>query len=252
MVVFTAQKAEKFNARSMSGHPCRHIDCNSLCRKGKAVTDHKLPIYLLPGMTPQYPVYSKMLPLLPTARVVPFIDPEPNETLTSYAQRMASQFAEPCFIGGVSFGGILAQEIARLIQPAGCIVIASIQKPSQLPPWLRFWRLFGGRHASRILNAVGNSANYFPNPIRTSSTARLTELSGESGEWHRWATSAVLDWAPNGPLESQILHVHGDADATFPVRYTEPDTVIRHGRHALPMSHPTETANAIKNFTRAA
>ena len=216
------------------------------------MTDDTLPIYLLPCMTPQYPVYSRLLPLLPNAQVVPFIEPEPNESLPDYAKRMAPQFPDQCFIGGVSFGGILAQEIARVVQPAGCIVLASIQKPSQLPPWLRLWRVFGGCHASRLLNAVGSSAKYVPESIRTSSTARLTKLSGTSGKWHRWATSAVLDWSPDTPIASPVLHVHGDADTTFPVRYTKPDTVIRHGRHALPLSHPIETANVINDFTRAA
>ena len=33
MVAQTAHEAEKFNAQSMSQHPCRRIDCNSLCSK---------------------------------------------------------------------------------------------------------------------------------------------------------------------------------------------------------------------------
>ncbi|MEM7315851.1 MAG: hypothetical protein AAF497_22175, partial [Planctomycetota bacterium] len=72
------------------------------------MTDSTLPIYLLAGMTPEYPVYAKLLPLLPNAEVVPFVKPEPNESLKSHARRMASQFSQSCFIGGVSFGGILA------------------------------------------------------------------------------------------------------------------------------------------------
>ena len=31
MVAPTAHEAEKFKAQSISRHPCRHIDCNSLC-----------------------------------------------------------------------------------------------------------------------------------------------------------------------------------------------------------------------------
>jgi len=216
------------------------------------VADSMLPIYLLPGMTPQYPVYARLLPLLPTARVVPLIEPKRDESLRSYAQRMAPQFAEPCFIGGVSFGGILAQEIASVIQPAGCIVIASIQNPSQLPPWLRCCRIVGGRDVSWLLNTIGHSAKRIPVSVRTPSTARLTKLSGPSGRWHRWATSAVLDWSPSALIGTPLMHIHGDADSTFPIRYTNPNTVVRGGRHALPMSHPVETAAAIETFTRAA
>lgn len=207
-----------------------------------------LPICLLPGMTPHFPVYSKLLPLLPNARVVPFIEPKPDESLPSYAVRIASQFPDPCFLGGVSFGGMVAQEIARVMRPAGCIVIASIRAPSQLPPWLRLCRVLGGRSASRLLSSAGEFARYVPAPMRTSATMRLTEFSGTSGEWHRWATSVLLDWTPSTPIESPVLHIHGDADTTFPVRYTDPDLVIPNGRHALPVSHPNEVAEAIRRF----
>jgi hypothetical protein len=66
------------------------------------VTDDTLPIYLLPGMTADYPVYAKLLPLLPNAQIVQFIEPEPSESLADYAKRMAPQFSGPSeiIVGG--------------------------------------------------------------------------------------------------------------------------------------------------------
>jgi pimeloyl-ACP methyl ester carboxylesterase len=220
---------------------------------GSAVTSDALPIYLLPGMTSDYPVYSRLTPLLQNARIVDFIDPKINESLTSYARRMAEQFPPLCYIAGVSFGGILALEISRIVQPAGCILIASVTGPDELPPWFRVWRRLGGRNCSSILNIIGNAAAIVPKSIRTSSTIRATKLSGVAGAWHRWATSAVLDWNPDPlPISSPLLHIHGDADSTFPIRYTKPNVVVANGRHSLPISHPVETANAIHAFTRTA
>lgn len=92
--------------------------------QGAAVTSDALPIYLLPGMTSDYPVYSRLTPLLQNARIVDFIDPKVNESLTSYARRMAEQFPPLCFIAGVSFGGILALEISRIVQPTTNCVTA--------------------------------------------------------------------------------------------------------------------------------
>lgn len=202
-------------------------------------------------MTPEYPVYHRLIPLLPNAQVVDFLQPADRESLTAYAKRMARLIPKNCFIAGVSFGGILAQEIARIVQPSGCIMIASISSPRQLPPWLRAWRMMGGRNRSRILNGVGSAAKLVPRQVSTRSTMRITKLSEPEGAWHRWATSAVLNWNPDPmPIPSPVLHIHGDADTTFPVRYTTPDVVIAGGRHALPVSHPADTANAIINFTR--
>ncbi len=216
------------------------------------MTADTLPIYLLPGMTADFPLYNRLLPLLPNAKVVEFIAPIPGEALSDYAARMAPLFVAPCFIGGVSFGSILALEISRLVQPAGCILISGIQKPSELPPWLRAWRLIGGRYSAHVLKLVGDSARMVPRAFRTAATLRLTKLGGTEGSWHRWATSAVLDWTPRQPVLFPLLQIHGTADTTFPVRYTHPDVVIAGGGHTLPASHPVETAHAILNFTGAA
>jgi pimeloyl-ACP methyl ester carboxylesterase len=100
---------------------------------------------------------------------------------------------------------------------------------------------------------IGSSASIFPKSVCTSSTTRATRLAGTGGYWHRWATSAVIDWNPDfGFDHCPVLQIHGTADATFPIRYTRPDISVLNGRHALPVSHPTETAAAICAFTKTA
>jgi len=63
----------------------------------------------------------------------------------------------------------------------------------------------------------------------------------------------VMDWqGPRDGHNIRTLHIHGDADTTFPVRYVTPDVVVATGSHALPISHPQEVAAAIKTFMEAA
>lgn len=149
---------------------------------------------------------------------------------------------------GVSFGGIIALEIARIVRPKGCVLISSIRHPNQLPPWIRICRKVGARNSSSLLRMIGATAALLPNRVSSKSTIRACKLSGPGGQWHRWATSAVLGWKPE-PIDFPLLQIHGDADTTFPIRYIRPDVSIRHGRHTLPVSHPNETANAINAFT---
>lgn len=210
-----------------------------------------IPIYLLPGMTSDFPVYSRLFPLLPSARVVDFLPPEPRETLVSYSSRMAALLPGDAYIGGVSFGGIVALEISRILRPRGCILISSIRHPCELPPWFRIWRPFGGRCCSALLRTIGGAASLVPRSVRTASTIRVIKLTGDRGNWHRWATSAVLDWKPKLLGEfCPILQIHGTADTTFPIRYVHPDVSIPSGSHALPLSHPDEVAAAIRSFMR--
>ncbi len=220
--------------------------------KESAVTQ-KPTIYLLPGMAAEYPVFSRLAPMLPNAMLVNYIEPEHNESLASYASRLASRFQSISYIVGVSFGGMLAVEISRIVRPKGCVLISSVFGPDQFPPWLRAGGFLGGKNCLRILNFAGGTAALVPSSIRTASTYRISKFSETNNSWQRWATSAVLDWKPNSePINWPLLHIHGDADSTFPIRYVNPDIVVRGGRHALPVSHPTDVADAITKFTNTA
>ena len=203
-----------------------------------------VPIYLLPGMTPGDRIFDRLMPMLPNASVVSWLEPGPSESLTSYATRIAATLTSaPCFVAGVSFGGIVAVEVSRIVQPHRCFLISSIRNPKQLPPWLWMCRSFVGH---RMLNAVGQLATVVPSTIRTRSTTRVTKLAGDSGAWHRWATSAVLGWEPDSSaMETPVIQIHGDSDTTFPIRYTTPDVTVQGGGHVLPMTHSAEVADAM-------
>ncbi len=208
------------------------------------------PIYLLPGMTREYPVFARLIPLLRNATVIQLIDPEHHESLRSYAARMSKHLSPDGYLVGVSFGGIVAAEVSRIIRPQGCVLVSSVCGPHQLPPWLRVCRMIGRRHGAAILNMVGHAAGVVPRRVGSRSIIRLGKLSGTKGAWHRWATSAVLDWQPDPrPFDFPVLQIHGDADRTFPIRYIGADVVVSGGGHALPMSHPNDTAYAIVAFT---
>ncbi len=200
-------------------------------------------------MAVDYPVFQKIRPLLPQPTyVVTYPDPLRNEPLTHFARRIASDLPSDCFLAGASFGGIIAVEVAPIVRARACFLIGSVRTPQQLPPWLRMWRFLGGRSCNRLLGLTGSIAATIPARLRTKSTVRMTHFSGRSGAWYRWAASAVLDWQPRSTAIVPTIQIHGDADSTFPIRYTDPDIVVRHGLHALSISHPNEVARAISAY----
>lgn len=224
---------------------------NAFVGRRQVMEATKAPIYLLPGMAVDFPVFARLLPLLPNAFMVDFPVPYQRESLISYARRMASLLPAQSFVAGVSFGGIVALEISRILRPLGCILISSIQHPKEFPPWIRACRVIGGRTCSQAMSIFGEVARYIPKSMRTPSTLRAVPLAGPSGHWHRWATAAVLDWNPPSDFDAcPLFRIHGGADTTFPARYTHPNVCIPDGLHALPVSHPLETAAAMIEFTK--
>ncbi len=205
-------------------------------------------ILLLTGMTPDRRIFERLLPLLPTAIVIDWIRPTRYESICLYAKRLSQSI--PCdtsnVMCGVSFGGIVARELANCMNAKACVLVSSVRSPSELPPWFRIFRLLAPRTAEAAMNATGTFAAYWPRQLKTPSTSCLMKLGGPSGEWHRWATAAVLNWNPSPDVDRiPLFQIHGDRDTTFPIQYTRADTTIHGGGHILPLTHSQELAKKL-------
>lgn len=203
-------------------------------------------------MTPDVRIFQQLLPRLANASIVPWIKPENGESLEHYSKRLADTLnvTEPVVLCGVSLGGIVAMEVARWLDAKVCVLISSIRHPGELPPWLRMWRFIGNRTGERVLNGVGAAAKLFPSSVRSLTTLRLSKLAGQKGSWHRWATTAVLGWTPSdSPRAAPIVQIHGDRDATFPIRYLKPDIVIAGGDHVMALTHAERLAELLTEIS---
>ncbi len=208
-------------------------------------------ILLLTGMTPDHRIFERLLPLLPSAMVVDWIPPRENESIAAYAARLSRtvNHDEPIVVCGISFGGIVARELACCLNATSCVLISSVRSPRELPPWFRICRVVAPRPAVAIMKATGAIANYWPRRLRSSSTWRLRKLGGKPGEWHRWATAAVLNWKLSKHADRiPSIHIHGDRDTTFPLRYTNADAVILGGGHILPLTHCAQIAEMLRQI----
>lgn len=208
-------------------------------------------ILLLTGMTPDRRIFDRILPLLPTAVVVDWIQPMRNESIRDYASRLGQSIPkdDSALVCGVSFGGIVARELASSINAKACVLISSVRSPKELPPWFRAFRVLTPCTAEMGMQTIGAMSSYWPHRLRTPTTWRLLKLAGTSGAWHRWATAAVLNWKPfsdDNPIP--VFQIHGDRDRTFPIRYIDADYVIQGGGHVLPLTHGKEVAEKLSQI----
>lgn len=205
--------------------------------------------FLFMGMKPDRRIFRELLPLLPDAVVVDWIEPLPRESLVAYSRRLAATLPASqqdwLVVAGVSFGGVVSQEVAACLRAQACVVISSIRSPAQLPPWQRSIRPLVRMGGGRVLDAIGSIAGQWPASLRSGSTVQLAKFAGPANRWRRWATTALLQWTPT-PHQVPTLHIHGDQDTTFPIEFVQPDIVIRGGGHLLPLTHALDVANAIR------
>ena len=77
---------------------------------------------------------------------IEWFEPEKDESLQKYSERIALQITldNPILIG-VSFGGIIVQEIAKIISVEKVIIISGVKDPSEFPvriQWAKKWKLY--------------------------------------------------------------------------------------------------------------
>ena len=106
-----------------------------------------LPLILLSGMGADERVFAPQLAAFPNLRVPKWIEPITGESLARYAARFARHInpGAPCVVGGASFGGFVAVEMAKHLNAKGCILIGSVRSPADLPRRVRALRCLRSR-----------------------------------------------------------------------------------------------------------
>lgn len=177
--------------------------------------------------------------------------PFPGESLGSYAERLFETIHdEEATIVGVSFGGMVATEIAKKHPRTQVVIIASSKTFLEIPFYLRFWKYlplyrlhseklkaFSGRIVLDILGAKG----------RDQRKVQLQILKDSDAAFTRWAMHAIVNWN-NTIVPANLVHIHGTADKLLPYRYVKADHSINNGEHVLIMDQAAEVSRLLKKI----
>jgi pimeloyl-ACP methyl ester carboxylesterase len=204
---------------------------------------HDAAFFLLPGMSADERLFASQLHTFPNLRVPRWIDPLPNESLRAYAARLALVVdpGRPCFVGGASFGGIVALEMAPHLRTVACVLIGSVRSPAEFSRrWRRLRPLayLGPDRIGWIASVLGRIGKRW---LPRGTARRLERLLRPESAFVRWAVCAVLRWQPSPATKRvRVFHIHGGADRTLPVELTRPDEVVPGGAHALSLFNAGE------------
>jgi pimeloyl-ACP methyl ester carboxylesterase len=210
-----------------------------------ATQPHEPPLILLSGMSANERLFRYQNAAFPNLVIPSWIEPDPKERLAVYAERLARLIdpGVPCFVGGVSFGGIVALEMVPHLPTKACFLIGSIRSPAQLPWQMRLFRPLSRLTPDQFAQLTALCLR-LPKPSLPGRTYRqLVRYAEPSANFLRWATLAVLAWRPLRSGTTPVYHIHGELDRTLPVRLTTPDVIVRGGDHMLPFTFP-EQVNA--------
>jgi pimeloyl-ACP methyl ester carboxylesterase len=205
-------------------------------------------LILFPGLGTDYRLLEPQREAFPQLVVPPWIPPRKNESLPSYAARMAETVTVardvPLVLGGVSFGGMLAYEAARHLKPAAVVLIASCRTSQSLRPLHRAGRCLlpvlpvGIWSVAKLLAGPVMRVMHRRSPARREMLVRMFRES--DSRFMHWTVEAILGWEP-APLEGiAIFQIHGSRDVMIPARRVKADVLIPGGGHLINMSRADE------------
>lgn len=206
--------------------------------------------YLIPGLGADERVFRR-LRLNGTTQVLPWLPPQsPTEPLTHYAARLAEYvpLAQPCWLVGVSFGGLLAQEIGRLRPLSRVVLISSLGQPHDLPPLLRLAGITGLHRLLPfgLLRWLPRLAQWFFG-ARGGTEYRLLRqiLLDTDPAFARWATTQLLSWRGPG---LPAVRLHGTHDRLLPAGRACIDYPMPGAGHFLIVSHAAQVSQVLNEL----
>ena len=199
----------------------------------------ELPLILLPGMNGDPRVFAKQVAAFPNLIVPRWIPPlGDEEPLADYAQRLAAKIdpGRPCLIGGVSFGGIVALEVAKHLQARGCVLIASCRGIEGLPPAIRLVRPVTALVPSSLIARVARWGQASAASIEPAHVREFAKLMPRDQAFRRWAVQVLLKWQPELP-DCPLHQIHGERDSTFNAGNCGADCIVPEAGHLLTLTH---------------
>jgi esterase/lipase len=205
-------------------------------------------IYCISGLGADERAFARLKIEGYSLKVIPWLNPQPKETLEQYAGRML-QFIEtdnPLMMG-LSFGGIMCIEIAKQIQVKKIFLISSIKTRQELPDWMKLV-------AKTNINKIYSMKSYkITEPLQNYFLGATMEDEKEMARAYRknanlfytnWAVNEVLNWK-NEWLHPNLFHIHGSRDKIFPLKKIKADAILEDAGHFMIMNRAKEVSMLI-------
>jgi pimeloyl-ACP methyl ester carboxylesterase len=198
----------------------------------------KINVYFMPGMAASSKIFERIhLPeQLFEMHFLEWQLPDLNETLVQYAQRMATFITHrDCILIGVSFGGILLQEMKPFVNAKKIIIISSVKSNLEFPKKMRWAR--STRFYKLIPTVLFGNLDFLAKLTFNSYTKQRVALykiffSRREKAYLDWAIEKILFW-DRIEVDNDVIHIHGDKDEVFPIEYIVNPIVVKGGTHIM-------------------
>jgi len=209
-------------------------------------------VYLLPGQGGDERLFQNIHITGHEIKVIVLETPFKGESLPEYAKRLSTQIDTTCSFSlvGVSFGGMIAVEMAKFLEPKKVIIISSAKTKDELP-WkykvvkhLRLYKLFNGKLLKKMANIVRPIIE--PDSKKNHDTFSAM-IDDRDPAYLKRAVECVLLWE-NTEYREDIIHLHGTNDHTIPIKNIINPVRIEDASHVMVMTEGDRIGALINEY----
>ena len=194
-------------------------------------------VFFMPGMAANSKIFEFIkLPKNFKLHYLEWYQPEVNDDLSSYVNRLSKKIhGQNIILVGQSFGGIIVQEISKIMVVKKVIIISSVKSRHELPLMMQLSRK---TKAYRFLplNWIDDFESLvvfvFGPMIKKRISLYRKYLSFRDENYLKWAIHQIVNWEQNKPNKNTI-HIHGTHDLVFPSIYIKNAIFVNGGNHAM-------------------
>jgi pimeloyl-ACP methyl ester carboxylesterase len=199
----------------------------------------KTHIYFVPGLAASTSIFEYLqLPnhlyeihllewLLPNSK---------TESLKDYSKRLVKKITHTKFIlVGVSFGGIVVQEMCSFCRPLKTIIISSVKHENEFPKRFKIIRKSKAYKLAPVksINNIENFAKFiFGDAVKKRVALYQKYMAMRDKTYLSWAIYNVLHWKQTN-VNNKVIHIHGSGDQVFPIKNIENCIKIDGGTHVM-------------------
>jgi hypothetical protein len=195
-------------------------------------------VYLMPGMAANPSIFENIKLDKDQFEIhwLKWIIPHKNESLSAYAKRMILKIKhENVVLLGVSFGGVLVQEMSKHMTLRKLIIVSSIKTKHEMPKRMKVIRLTKAYKVlpTSLVNNMDLLVKYaFGNSIKKRVELYKRYLSVSDKRYLDWAITQMVCWDQDKPIAG-CLHIHGDNDMVFPYQNINDCITVKGGTHIM-------------------
>ena len=212
--------------------------------------EDKIPVYFVPGLAASKEIFRNIK--LPedryTTHIIEWLIPSKKESIAAYSSRMAAYVKENnAVLIGVSFGGVMVQEMSAHLKLRKLIIISSVKSKAELPKRLKLIRKLKAYKLipTRLIVSSKDLTRFALGPKSKKRLKIYDEyLHIRNPLYLPWAIKNMVCWERE-IVDKKVHHIHGNEDMVFPLKHIINSHVIDGGTHIMLLNKATMVTKKI-------